>query len=942
MTDLEVPRLTEDDLQQALDDLYRANRKHPLVALYGTGREGTLQVDGAEVRVVPVRSELELRERMPPFGRQDDRVAFLVPFTEDVPLDLAGRFALRGRVRRIGKDARLKRLFGVGEISPGASRSPLAEYLLRPGHDRRYALGTGRLTEEAMWATWLRVDWGLEAEGGLALDALLGWGAMDGRGERFVEEMGRPEAEGVRDALLERVEAALGTAGTVAWRAWEQGRGEELLAHAVVLEVLADRPEREVGVWIDMRLREPFGIQDEAVAVEVARMLGAEAGAALRYVAQQGEAGLTRQIVRRADGLADTSTLRPHLRRSTRLPSAWDLRMEALGDALLRGAAEPTAAAVEHAREALGMLEGHERYTDPDQTQAVKQAEMGLRLLAWLVVRTDRRVEPGAASYGDVEALGRWYVEEGGYVDWARRWARGASGGALARGVQAVVDAADRARTELDRRFARALAAWVDAGRPSQQVVPIDHAIERVATRFLDQNPDRKLLVLLFDGMSWSQAVEILRSMGQRAAPWGPLAWHHTRQGRVGEAAFPVVLANLPTTTEVSRSAFFAGKPVPPGKSVYTRDDPDRWVENPHVAKYTEGTMASRLLLKAESHTGAGGATQEALSLVGDSARRVVGIVLNAIDDAIKGNAAVVSVQDWTVDSIASLPVLLDKAREEGRAVLMASDHGHVAAGRFTTMPRVPGVGTRWRAWREGEPLHEAEVAVHARKGNGVWAPKGFDGVALPMDDAHIYGGTTGAGEHGGATLAEVVAPCLLVGCEETPGDPARDDPGLVVRPVHAPGWWYYDLQDKPAHLPSEPPPPPKKPKKAKKRVDDGQLALPAMPEADQAKPSQPEEPSEPVSPFGTSKVLEAQAPKKKDRLEVIRVVEFLLRHGCVVDGQKFAAGLDLFEFRVAQHVSKYQEVLNVDGYQVLRYDPASKQVHLDRDKLAQLFEVEL
>ncbi|MFW6086120.1 MAG: BREX-2 system phosphatase PglZ, partial [Myxococcota bacterium] len=824
MTDLGgVPRLSEEDLHEELERLYRAHREHSLVALHGTGDEGTVEVDGASVRVVPVRSEIELRERMPPLGADDERIAFLVPFTQDVPMDLAGRFALLGRVRRIGKEARLRRLFGAGEVDASAGRSPLVDYLLRPDCDRRYTVGSGRLTDELLWATWLRVDWGLETDGGLALDALMGWAALDGRGERFREEMERAEATGVRAALLERLERWLGPAGPVVWRAWEQDRGRELLAYAVVFEVLADRDDKEVRFWTRMRLKDRFDVQDEGAAFDVARVLGAEVGAALRYVAQQGPPGFDRMVVKEADALVDMDDLRPHLRASTRLPSAWELRVETLGHALLEGASAPSPKAVARAHDALRSLEGHDRYKDPDQTQQVKQAEMALRLLAWLAVRPDRRVDPGNTPYGDVEALGRWYAEEGGYVDWARRWARGVTAGGLKRGVEAVVAAADQARTELDRRFARALSAWVEAGRPSHQVVPIDHAVQRIAARFLEGHPERRLLVLLFDGMAWAQAVEILRSMGQRAAPWGPLAWHQMKEGRIGEAIHPVVLANLPTITEVSRSAFFAGKAMAPGKKLRTEDDPKRWLDNRHVEK-AGGGAGPGLLLKAESHTAAGGATQEAQSLVADESRRMVGIVLNAIDDAIKGNAAVLTVQDWTVDSIASLPVLLDKAREHGRAVLMASDHGHVAAGRFETLKNVQGSGTRWRAWREGDPVHDGEVVFRADKTKGVWAPAGFDGVALPSDEVCIYGGTTGAGEHGGATLAEVVAPCLLVGCEDMPDDPARDDPGLAVRPAHSPAWWHFDVAERPSVLPPKPEPPPKRPKKP---VSDKQLALP-------------------------------------------------------------------------------------------------------------------
>src|SRR5262249_28282388 len=135
-----------------------------------------------------------------------------------------------------------------------------------------------------------------------------------------------------------------------------------------------------------------------------------------------------------------------------------------------------------------------------------------VRLCAWLADRPDQRIERGQTSYAEVVRLARWYAEEGGYVDWARRRARGSAERAFGAGVQAVVAAADRARTEVDLAFARALPEWYRSGRPANEVVPIEHAVKRIAVPFLKEREDRRLLVLLFDGMAWAQAVELLES----------------------------------------------------------------------------------------------------------------------------------------------------------------------------------------------------------------------------------------------------------------------------------------------------------------------------------------------------------------------------------------------------------------------------------------------
>ena len=76
--------------------------------------------------------------------------------------------------------------------------------------------------------------------------------------------------------------------------------------------------------------------------------------------------------------------------------------------------------------------------------------------------------------------------------------------------------------------------------------------------------------------------------------------------------------------------------------------------------------------------------------------------------------------------------------------------------------------------------------------GTGVWAPRGADGVVLLTDDTRRYGGGHGAGEHGGAALAEVVAPCLLIGHEDN--EAIDEDPAQSVSPAPMPSWWHFNV----------------------------------------------------------------------------------------------------------------------------------------------------
>ena len=73
-----VPVLGSADLKVELQNAYRQRRQHHLHAFFGTGVEGSIDVDDSAVRVVPVRSEIELREKMPPLSATQERIAYLV------------------------------------------------------------------------------------------------------------------------------------------------------------------------------------------------------------------------------------------------------------------------------------------------------------------------------------------------------------------------------------------------------------------------------------------------------------------------------------------------------------------------------------------------------------------------------------------------------------------------------------------------------------------------------------------------------------------------------------------------------------------------------------------------------------------------------------------------------------------------------------------------
>ena len=158
-----------------------------------------------------------------------------------------------------------------------------------------------------------------------------------------------------------------------------------------------------------------------------------------------------KQMLRASEALVP-SRFRVHLRGSKRLPVAWELCLEALGEALSAFAAEAKPGAEAYARVSEGMheLERHESVGYDEHKQLFGEAEFARRLAAWLVVRPDARWARGHGPTGKFEGLAGWYAQEGGYVDLARRRLRASAGPpAYQHGVAALLERADAARAKL-------------------------------------------------------------------------------------------------------------------------------------------------------------------------------------------------------------------------------------------------------------------------------------------------------------------------------------------------------------------------------------------------------------------------------------------------------------------------------------------------------------
>ncbi|WP_437593479.1 BREX-2 system phosphatase PglZ [Sorangium sp. So ce1000] len=924
---IEAPHLSMADLHDELALIHRRKHRTYTTALYATGEQGelTLKLDAGDIRFQarPVRCELDFRRALAD-AAGTEHLVLLVDYPADrLPADLQGRIAA-GKVYPVDRSRRVARLFGASAVSPEVlSCRPLCDALLADPKPLSYGIAGSTVDLHTAWRALLFRAAGFPHDGELSEARLVQQCATNAPPPGFAARIGAATAVGKE--LLGYLGRSVGPLAVLTWRAWEAGKARTVAALAFVLDGGGERVRTDAG------LRGSLALALKGVDPVLADAPKQDPALIQRWAALAGDLYLrlsddvARAVLAEANEVVADREVAEALAGSRYLRVAFESTSQRLARVLHAAAAGPIdAGQLDEAREALERLGHHVLHKAQESGELVVRARMAVRLIAYLLSRPD--LEKSAAllgSYGHVFALAEHYVAHGAYVDFARARARGPVDSELEKSIEAMLARADALRERDDEAFARAYVAWLNSGSPkSPTVIPISEGLDVFAAAFVKDQPHRRLLVALLDGMSWANAVELLQDCELKQV--APLRWS---LGRNGGRVMPM-LAALPSLTGVSRAALFAGKRVKAGESLDTSKDPERFAT--HAGLRRAGIDDAVLYLKDSVETSSGDLHPKAIELV-RSPDRVVGLVINALDDQLGGARQVRVPAD--LGHIKPLGRLLVEATEANRAVLLIADHGHVRTDRMTSVGR-SGDGKRYRYLADNEKSEEGEVVA---TNEVAWVPRGKAKVAMLYRDCDAYGSTAATGEHGGASLAEIVTPAILVGSDQlrrrVEVAEGRDDSELEVTPFPRPEWW--DLaapapaRPQPASRPKTPPPPPP-PKK-------NQPLLPIF----EAAPPPPPPPAEPAqtaveSPWLTrlcaSKAFDGRTAAERKRLrEVIAPrVALLADAGGAMPADVFAHRVGVLPHAVGGVVSELQEWINFDAYLVVEHDPRSKRVTLN------------
>lgn len=927
----EIPSLDEADLVAELEHIHRTARRTRDTAFYGRSDVRTVQAtlpDGVTTfRVVPARCELELRRAL--VAPRSEALLALVDYdAAPLPLDLAARLA-RGEVRVVSSESRLRRHLGVRWIHPEVQRlRGLCEALLADDTRATSASPSAQLDPDLAWRLVLSSRCGLSREVAFTLRRLLEHLATRAPEPRWTSWMrDNPELRGPFEAWLARTVDPIAPA---LWSHWEEGLGRPVAALTFALGPVAPK------IATDVLLRTLVRAWLNKVSSRLGQSVGGDTAALARWGACETSLrdalklshGRTLDaLLRDVDALVRDDATEPQVRdalsSSPSLGLAWDASLHRFAAALDACLAESSRERHLSAVSAFEQLRAH-RNADAN-TRVIDRARAALRLLAWRSARPDLdHLRTSGAPWEMAVALARDYVSQGGFVDLARRDVRGSDDGAFGRSCAAVEAAADRLRDDDDQRFSASLKHWVDGGRRGDHVVPIERALDAFGATFLEGAESRRLLVVLLDGAAWPNLAELLLDLEDRHHH-GVLRWQPTCNS--ASVFVAPVLAALPTITKVSRAAFFAGAVPEPGERPDTGNDPKRFASHKRLREVMTAEAPKLVLEHDTPHV------SEDLRAAVRSGRRAVGVVFNAIDDQLHGSQQIAV--RYTAETIKPLVELLDLARVANRAVLFASDHGHVSAARLQSVStsREEGEG-RCRYLDDDAAPDAGEVVI---TGAGVWTPRKGQRLALRTRETEAMGSTRGNGLHGGATLAEVVCPTVLVASDALATAAGVEDRPLEVQPLPRPAWWDLQWSAAPrrsvvsaATLPVQP-----------------TLPLVSVARIDSA-PVKPVDAAPKATTALGRAILTAETfkslPEHKRRLllsHVVPIVELLLQHGGQLSPAAVVRGIGILTSGRAENiVAAASEILNIDAYPVLTIDAMTDRVRLDDALLRELLDV--
>jgi len=818
------------------------------------GGGNSIMVDGQDVSVRECPSELAVREALANHADDDGPLVLLTP-VDELGQDVLARVARR-RISRLHVADAVMHLFGVGLLDPQLLRhhwllEALVDAAPPEGYDRT---GANELDADRAWAALLTQRYGLDPRGGLT--AVLEWADTPG-GHRLVEAS-PVEQSAVQDRLAGTVPGSRPVTDLIL-----ASRGEDAIGFGLAARLLAAAPDSSIRAAARVRA-ELIGESEGFAERDLAALANAAELATSGHIGQ--DDARANELLAEGEQMVETLQAGELAVYSPVLRSGLHQRQVALANRVRDGNPGP------ELDEAVAAVQGHRL---AEMQGATAQAELVRRLMRYLA-SPDTTAE-------DLRPAAQLYASDGAYADRARLALRDATGVAdLDEALRELVAKADERRGTEERQFATLLGSWVANAETGPHLLGVEDVLSQVVRPLASHGP---ALFVLLDGMSHRVASELLE--GLLRAGW-------TELRRDDHPSRALVLSTLPSVTQYSRASLFEGNLV----QGTATDEEKSFAAQTGLGHGSAGPRLFHKKAIADDHAGL---TEELRDEIAGT-RRTVGIVVNAIDDHLARSEQLHTA--WGPRDIRPLWLLLEAARDAGRTVVLASDHGHVIEHGTTLRSSAGGGGERWRAVGDAG---DGEVVV-----DGPRVIATGNRCVLAWDETIRYGAKKN-GYHGGGTAQEVVAPLLVI----TP-DLSDVPDGWVEAPLDPPAWWTGDKEVEVDPTPSavEQPEPESKPGQ---QLSLGRSGVEDPGWVDRLIASET---------FAGQRAAAGRTPLPDERVRVILMALDANSGRLLREALGRASGIA--PLRLTGTLAALRQLLNVDGYPVLEVDDQTGDVYLD------------
>lgn len=876
------------------------------------------EVDGKATRFVYCFSELAMREALVEFAQEPERLVLVSKYNEvQLAKDVLARL-WKHAPQQISPWKNLQQFIKVREIDPRLKKNGgwIAKALLGRLDQYQHKVSFGEvLDQENAWKA-LALAYLNYREPTLDLQSLFSW-SVSGGAAALVDQL----PGDLKDNLEDWLNLGLPKSSFLVKALLLDGQADDLLSIGLACSIMyypgielqssVDTTQLHIsrgvfkerylaGETFDQRLLQQFG--SEAVK-SVTRLLQQQG-----YQAMDVALGKAEQILASLD-------LAPAVGLSTVLPASLQSRLSRYANALsgvLAGGDISLAVA------ALSEAGQHILSTFPAQQETMQRAEMAIRLAKWL--------KQTPKSSANTAAAMREYIEQGSFADWARSvvWS-GDVHEDLSKVYHQLTECVGEKREAQNKSFSQHMDSVARGDVLVENFIPVESALECLVAPIAKETP---MLLLVLDGMSEAVYHELSED----------LVKHHWLEVRAeANLSDPCLVAALPTVTQVSRCSLLSGYLQEGGAA----DEKKAFAAHPELKKLASTRFPPTVFHKPDLvQFGSGALNSDVRSKLASTEYRILGMVINAIDDQLSSSSQV-SV-DWTLDNIFLLRQVLEAARESGRVVVITSDHGHVLDhDSFYQQPSSDN-GERYQLASDNVSEHEVAIA-------GQRVVTANNAVVLPWTERLRYTKSKSMGYHGGASLQEVVIP-LGVFVSSTHVEAL---PGWVEVPRHLPEWWYTEdsvTDNEDSYVTptqrggSAASQAAKKSKKAKEsaavaEVMDDMFASPV-----EATPSDSAQSAAWVDALFVSSIyqqVKGRAGRTAVKEAQLRALIELLDQQ---QGQAMEAAvlrhLSIPKLRLRGFLAGAQKLLNIDGYPILSVDRESQTIKLNIYDLKNQFEL--